>query len=316
MTDVVKPCIKWVGGKTQIIEYILNTIPSTIENNYHEIFLGGGSVLLALLSKQRNGDIQVKGKIYAYDKNPYIISLFNNIKRNKDKLLQQLRIFEHEYCNIDVMKGNKRPRNVDEAMGSKESYYYWVRERFNETKEKETVKVTAMFIFLNKTCFRGVYREGPNGFNVPFGNYKNPKFLSETHVDEIHKLIQNVEFISCDFEESTKIRKQSEISPRVPGVLENDTVYLDPPYAPETGKSFVGYTGDGFSLEKHQRLFHLIHELNKNNVNIIMSNSKVDLITKNFHNYFIKEILAKRRIHSTKPNSLTTEVIINNFIII
>jgi DNA adenine methylase len=154
---------------------------------------------------------------------------------------------------------------------------------------------------LNKTGFRGMYREGPNGFNIPYGHYKKtPSIVTKKELDEISNLIKNVEFIVSDFNNSIK------------NVKEGDFVYLDPPYAPENKKSFVGYTAEGFSLETHNKLFNEVKQFNNKNIKFIMSNAKVELVLNNFNNYNCEEIKARRAINSKNPESTTIEVIIYN----
>ena len=159
-----------------------------------------------------------------------------------------------------------------------------------------------MFIFLNKTCFRGVFRVGPKGFNVPYGHYKNPEIINKEHLDKVHELIKDVIFECSDF--SVSLSK----------VESNDFVYLDPPYAPENVNSFVGYTENGFKIENHKKLFGLIHELTETNIKIMLSNSDVNLVRENFLNekYKIISILCKRSINSKNPDSKAKEVIITN----
>ena len=161
-----------------------------------------------------------------------------------------------------------------------------------------------MFIFLNKTCFRGVFRVGPKGFNVPYGHYNNPEIINKEHLLEIHILIQNVVFECCDFNTSLTI------------VEPNDFVYLDPPYAPETDTSFVGYTENGFNIENHNKLFKLCNdEININNKKFMMSNSNTDFVKQHFteEKYSIKVITAKRSINSKNPDAKAKEVIIKNY---
>jgi DNA adenine methylase len=160
-----------------------------------------------------------------------------------------------------------------------------------------------MFIFLNKTCFRGVFRVGPKGFNVPYGHYNNPEIINKEHLHEIHNLIKNVIFECCDFSISLK------------NVEPNDFVYLDPPYAPETNTSFVGYTENGFNIEDHTNLFKLIHKLTETNKKIMLSNADVSLVHENFTNekYNTLSILCKRSINSKKPDAKAKEVIITNY---
>ena len=157
--------------------------------NYHEIFLGGGSVLLALLSYKKAGHIKITGggTINAYDINETLISLYKNIQSKHNELYTTLKqiIDEFNSCtdNEDSVL-NRKPKNLEEALTKPENYYYWSREKYNKLSEidKNGILGTALFIFLNKTCFRGLYREGPNGFNVPFGNYNNPEIINIEHI--------------------------------------------------------------------------------------------------------------------------------------
>ena len=227
--NTIKPILKLVGGKTQILDKLFANFPKEI-NNYHEPFLGGGSVLLALLSQVRLGKIKVSGTINAYDINEPLIYVYKNIQQRYNELYAILKTIIGE-LNACPEEGtlNRKSKTFEEATMSKENYYYWCRARYNglTAEEKRTPLGSALFIFLNKTCFRGVFRLGPNGFNVPYGHYKNPEIINKEHLEEVHQLIQNVRFECMDFVESMS------------QVAEGDYVYLDPPYAPETATSFV-----------------------------------------------------------------------------
>uniref|UniRef100_A0A6C0CUG7 site-specific DNA-methyltransferase (adenine-specific) n=1 Tax=viral metagenome TaxID=1070528 RepID=A0A6C0CUG7_9ZZZZ len=301
---IPKPILKWVGGKTQIIDKLIADFPVEI-NNYHEAFLGGGSVLLTLLSYVKNGIIKIHGNIYAYDLNEALVYVYKNIQTHHFKLYDTLQniIMDFNECGNGTI--NRTPKNIQEAKLAKENYYYWIRSEYNNlcTNDKKDALGSAMFIFLNKTCFRGVFRVGPKGFNVPYGHYNNPEIINKEHLEEIHHLIQNVVFECCDFNTSlTKIEP-------------NDFVYLDPPYAPETDTSFVGYTENGFNIENHNNLFKLIHVLTDTNKKIMLSNADVSLVRDNFTNekYKITSILCKRSINSKKPDAKAKEVIIKNY---
>jgi len=300
----LKPILKWVGGKTQILDKLIIDFPNEI-NNYHEIFLGGGSVLLALLTYVKNGTITINGNIYAYDLNEPLIYVYKNIQSHHIDLYNKLQdiIKEFNECGDGVI--NRKPLNIEEAKISKENYYYWTRSEYNKLSldDKKTTTGSAMFIFLNKTCFRGVFRVGPNGFNVPYGHYNNPEIVNKAHLEEIHELIQNVIFECCDFNLSLK------------NVKPNDFVYLDPPYAPEKDTSFVGYTENGFNTENHKNLFKLINDLTTADKKIMMSNADVNLVRENFTNekYNTTTILCKRSINSKNPDSKAKEVIIKNY---
>lgn len=298
---ITKPFLKWVGGKTQIINTILEQIPTVI-NDYHELFLGGGSVLLGVLSLLKDEKIIIKGDIFAYDINYNLISLYKNIQTNHNKLYEMVIEYRDEYDKYIGKDINRKPiEKPDKNTSSKESYYYWLRKEFNNS-EKGSINNSALFLFINKLCFRGMYREGKNGYNVPYGHYKKtPSIITKDDITYISELIKNVKFIHSDFIDSFKNIKSDE---------QNDFVYLDPPYAPENDKSFVGYDKNGFKAEKHQQLFSLTKQLK---CKLMMSNSNVDIVRNNFNEYNIKEIICRRAINSKHPESKTTEVIITNY---
>jgi DNA adenine methylase len=297
----MKPIIKWVGGKTQIIDKIMDYFPTNIYN-YHELFLGGGSVLFELLERKNENKININGTINAYDVNPILINMFINIRDNPIQIYKYIKKLIHHYNyykNNTNTNTNRKAKHINEIY-SKESFYYWLRYKFNKLKKKETsIRISAIFIFLNKTCFRGLYREGPNGFNVPYGNYNNPEIINKKHLLEVSKLIQNVNFYHMGFEESF-----SKIQPL-------DFVYLDPPYAPINNKSFVDYVADGFNIDKHKKLFELIkNKIVNNNSKFIMSNADVELVRNEFINYNIITVLCKRSINSKNPESKVNEILI------
>jgi len=301
---VPKPILKWVGGKTQIIDKLVSDFPVEI-NNYREAFLGGGSVLFTLLSFVKSGIIRIHGNIYAYDLNEPLIYIYKNIQTHHTELYDTLQsiIMDFNECGNGTI--NRTPTNLEEAKVAKENYYYWIRSKYNKLclNDKKGTLGSAMFIFLNKTCFRGVFRVGPKGFNVPYGHYNNPEIINKENLEEIHNLIQNVVFECRDFNTS------------LTNTEPNDFVYLDPPYAPETDTSFVGYTENGFNIENHNNLFKLIHTLTDTNKKIMLSNADVSLVRENFTNekYNTLSILCKRSINSKKPDAKAKEVIIKNY---
>ena len=349
-----KPFLKWVGGKTQIIDDVIKHVPKEMDN-YREIFLGGGSVLFAILSLQKEGKLTIKGKIFAYDINEALIHVYKNLQKNSDSLHKKLSEYIREYGSIatnkmeqvkednivasktgqddkaydeskadeesesdkkednveelSTSKKSKRqkttiPATLEEAKKSKEGYYYWQREQYNKIKNNSSVKCSALFMFLNKTGFRGMYREGPKGFNIPYGNYKKtPEIMDKQTFANIRELIQDVEFVCKDFTDS------------IANVSTGDFVYLDPPYAPETEKSFVGYTKNGFDSEFHKSLFDNIKKIHSKKVSFAMSNSSVTMVKSAFpesEGFYTEEVKARRAINSKDPGATTTEVIIYN----
>lgn len=264
----MKPLLKWVGGKTQILPQVLAEFPRSM-NSYHEPFLGGGSVLLGVLSS----DIDIQGIIHASDVNPHLINVYTAIRDTPDELIACLHKLE--------------------TTAEPEAYYYEVRNRFNTNEPKHGPQHAALFIYLNKMGFRGVYREGPNGFNVPYGHYKSPFRTPADEILAISPLLQKVQFHCQSFEAS------------LGAVTRGDFVYLDPPYAPQTATSFVGYVAGGFN--KHAELFEAIKLLP---CGFVMSNADMPLVRDSFAGYTIKSITCRRAIHSRDPASTAQEVLI------
>jgi len=252
-------------------------------NDYHEIFLGGASVCLGLLEYKNKGLIKIKGDIFAYDINEPLIYFYKNIQDN------------HQYFYEELIKIIEEFNKEDD----KESYYYYQRDIYNSLKDKKSIQASSLFLFLNKTCFRGIYRESKNGFNVPYGNYKNPEIINKNHLEEFRNLIKDVIFIHQDFNESLKKSFHA-----------NDFIYLDPPYYPEKDNSFVKYNKDGFNLNNHNNLMDILKE---NRFRFLMNNADVEYIRNNLFIYNIEEIICKRKINSKHPQSKTNELIIINY---
>lgn len=267
----MKPLLKWVGGKTQIIDEVLATFPREIDT-YHEPFVGGGSVLFAVLS---HPEIKVK-HVRASDNNSNLIVFYKHLQVDPETLHLAI---EHLF------------NTYDRAGPDKELFYYEQRERFRHLPP--CIEKSALLLFLNKTCFRGLYREGPLGFNVPYGHYKTtPKCPSLEELQCAQELLRRVTFRVCDFSDALS------------QVGEGDFVYADPPYAQETKTSFKEYTQNGYDQER------LFRDLQK--VMFTMSNANVPCVTEFFKDYKISFIKARRAIHCKNPSSTTTEVLITN----
>ena len=301
--DIPRPLLKWVGGKGQIIDKLLARIPRDM-HDYHEVFVGGGSFLVMILWAKEHNYIKISGEIIAYDLNTALIGTYNNIQSHKDELYAEIKKIEAEFNSCPV-KGEVKRKDISkaDALLSRESYYYWVRQLYNMQEDRCTILSSAYFIFLNRTSFRGMYREGPNGYNIPYGHYKNPKIVDKDELDYISNLIQDVHFKQHDFSKSFEC---------VTG--EGNFVYLDPPYAPENDKSFVGYTKDGFDAEQHKLLFHLTKNTSEKNM-IMMSNANVQLVRDNIspNDYKYEVISCRRAINAKDPSAKTEEVIITNY---
>ena len=197
---------------------------------------------------------------------------------------------------INSLKGIQKPSTIEEAKTSKESYYYWLRNKYNTIES--SVERSALFIILNKTCFRGMYREGPNGFNVPFGNYKKtPSIITKTRLDNISYLMKDVVFIHSDFKTSLK------------NIKENDFVYMDPPYYPIKKTSFVNYSKNGFNEENHEELFKICNEAK---YKFLLSNSNSDVVLEKLKKFYIQDIEVKREINSKNPAMKAKQILIYN----
>jgi DNA adenine methylase len=282
-----KPLLKWVGGKTQILNDVLSEFPSHM-NNYYEPFVGGGSVLFALLSQIHNGHIKLNGNVYASDLNERLINMYKNVQSNPNNVYYHLEQLKNMYAKCSA--------------SNKETMFYGARKQYNSMslQEAQGPLGAAVLIFLNKTCFRGLYREGPNGFNVPFGNYKIPSIPDREELLKISRLIHNVKFVCCPFQDSLK------------KVAKGDFVYLDPPYAPESNSSFVRYTNNGFNLSQHKELFTICNYMKNVDIDFVMSNADVELIHEHFKKdqYVYKVLRCKRVINAKNPASKTNEVLI------
>lgn len=307
------PFLKWVGGKTQIIDQVIERFPSKMRN-YHEIFLGGGSVLLAMLTCVADGRIKVTGKIYAYDLNETLIHVYKNIQSKPEALFERLIYLSESMGNCPFdddaatradqrFEIHRNPETLDELASSQESYYYWVRKEYNglSREARNDVIGSAMFIFLNKMCFRGLYRVGPNGFNVPYGHYKSLVLVGRDDLMAVSRLIQSVEFRCADFK--TSIADSA--------LKKTDFMYLDPPYVPIDAKSFVAYNKEGFGLNEHQELFRLCNETKGR---FLLSNAEAKLVTDAFtdERFTIDLVSCRRAINSKNPGGRVNEVLIKN----
>ena len=182
---------------------------------------------------------------------------------------------------------------------SKQYLYYYYRELFNKTDD--LLLKCALLYFLNKTSFRGLYREGPNGFNVPFGNYKNPTIYNEEKFKELNKIFNkyDVQFDHNDYKYINEV------------INKDDFVYFDPPYYPLKKTSFTSYNKDSFHKE-HDKLLDLCNDLDTKSINFVHSNSFCDYNNTSYSKYNLIKINCRRRINSKKPNDSNFELIIYN----
>lgn len=293
--QTAKPFLKWAGGKTQLISEIERNLPSKlVQGNftYIEPFVGSGAVLFWMLSNFPN-----LKKAVINDINQDLINTYKTIASNPNELISILEILQNEYHDLD---GN------DEK---KKQYYYDKRALYNTRKEEKTSQ-SALFIFLNRTCFNGLYRVNrKNEFNVPMGSYKKPTICDTENLLAVSEALQKVKILCGDFEQT------------LPYAEENSLFYFDPPYKPlsETS-SFNSYAKDDFNDEEQIRLRDFCSKLDKLNYHWILSNSDVkgknaedNFFDDLYSEFSIQRVNAKRSINANpKKRGLLTELLITN----
>ena len=292
-----KPFIKWVGGKGQLLSEINKLYPVELGKNinkYAEIFVGGGAVLFDILSKYKLDEV------YISDKNLELINTYKSIRDNVDILIKSLKGMEEQYILLD----NE----------NRKDYYYKKREEYNSLKinsEVNNIEKAILFIFLNKTCFNGLYRVNKKGkFNVPMGAYKKPKICDEENLKNVSLTLRNVKIVYADYRESEKF------------IDDKTFVYIDPPYRPlNITSSFTSYTENDFNDKEQIELAEYINVLNKKGAKIVISNSdpKNNDIDDNFFdklykNYNINRVKATRMLNSNASlRGAINELLITNY---
>lgn len=280
-----RPFLKWVGGKTQLLSDLTRSLPLKI-NNYYEPFLGGGALFFEL---KRLG--LINGESFLFDSNKGLVNTYNQIKHNVDEVISWL-----EYHSAEHAK-------------NKHEHYYACRNRYN-ANPKTTIFSASLFVYLNKTCFNGLYRENAEGeFNVPIGRYKNPQILDKENLILVSEALQDATVICCDFMELHSV-----------GFMDKDFVYLDPPYYPlENKKSFTSYSKQGFSTHNQVSLRNLFQWLGNDGespiTSVMLSNSNTDFIVGLYSRIAnIKVVEANRNINSKGgKRSKVQELIITNY---
>lgn len=272
LKDKTYPIVKWVGGKRQLMFELLQNLPKSY-NRYFEPFIGGGALFFEL--QPQNG--------YISDMNEELINLYMVVRDNIYDLIDDLN--KHEVSKEYFLK----IRNLDRT------------EKYNALSNTEKA---SRFIYLNRTCFNGLYRVNSQGqFNVPFGNYKNPRIVDTENLINCSKLLKNTEICCADF---SKILSK---------VKKDDFVYFDPPYVPlnETS-SFTSYTRDGFDIDMQFKLRDVCDELDSMGVKFMLSNSDTKLINELYSNYEIKKVFASRAINANgNGRGKITEVLVRNY---
>lgn len=299
-----KPFLKWAGGKSQLIPELSSRLPKAIIdegviNSYIEPFVGGGAFFFYLKSKYQIN------KAYLFDINKELIVCYKVLQSNPKELITHLTTLEMEY----------KDKNEDE----RRDYYYKIREKYNfqintfdyNNYGTSWIERAAFMIFLNRTCFNGLFRQNRNGeFNVPYGRYKNPKICDIDNIKKVNLALRNTDIICGDFSKSIKY------------VDYRSLVYFDPPYRPlNPTSSFTSYSKEEFTDEDQKRLAEFYKELDKKGAYLILSNSDPknqdpnDNFFDDLYKGFVIERVNAKRLINCDPNRRgeIKELIIRNF---
>ena len=297
---VAKPFLKWAGGKGQLIEQIENHLPRSVTltgkiKKYFEPFVGGGAIFFWLSQEYRIEEA------FLYDVNPEIIIAYQTIQSKTKALISGLRDIEREYFHTKKEKGEK--------------YFYDRRIEYNgfisSKVDNHKVRRTALIIFLNKTCFNGLFRVNTKGlFNVPFGRYENPNICDEENLLATSSALQNAEIACCDFSECLK------------HAVKESFIYFDPPYRPiSKTASFTGYIKNGFDDNEQRRLKLVFDKLDAIGADVMLSNSdpknidpKDNFFDDLYDKYEIHRLDATRMINcNSSKRGLIKEILITNY---
>ena len=308
-----KPFLKWMGGKGQLLKEIDKRLPKNVKNNeidyYYEPFVGAGSVFFHL-----KNNYSIKTSIIS-DINPELILTYRTIQKDYKELIKQLNPLKNNYKKLE--------KNIDEQ----KDYYKEIRDKFNDNLgkidlnakkiKKQHFERAAQMIFLNKTCFNGMFRVNKKGeFNVPAGRYKNPQIYDENNLIEINKLLNkdNVIIKTQDFSITEDYITEKSTS-------ENTFIYLDPPYRPlNKTSSFTQYYKNNFDDSEQIRLYKYIQRLSKKKIPLMLSNS--DSKTEDNQSFFrnlyqnqkVESVKARRNINANgKKRNAIDELIITNY---
>lgn len=277
----VAPFVKWAGGKRQLLPQIKERLPERY-NNYYEPFVGGGAVTFELLPE----------RALINDINKALINTYLQIQKVPEAFLKAVNELDEEMCE----------KRSDDFC---KEYYYSLREHYNDKlmKAEYDVELAALFVFINKHCFNGLYRVNGKGlFNVPYNNSRRMS-VNENIIMESSKYLQRVNIIDGDFEDACKNAKRG------------DFIFLDSPYAPLNPTSFESYTKEGFDIESHRRLAKFYDELTSRGCYCMLTNHNTDLINELYgkKGYKMDVVNVKRMINSDAKGRVGEEVIICNY---
>ncbi len=272
---VPRPFLKWAGGKTQLTKELLKRLPPDFKN-YHEPFVGGGALFFALMRAKN----KIK-KAYLADLNTELVDTYLAIRDDVETLITVLAGYPHD-----------------------RDFFYDIRAQ--APAEMDRAYRAARMIYLNKTCYNGLYRVNRKGkFNVPFGSYKSPKICDEVNLRAVSEVLQKVEIEQRSFETVLQCARK------------NDLVYFDPPYQPVSKTAnFTSYQPTGFGQAEQQKLSEVCHKLGAKQAKVMLSNSNATLIHELYstNGFCINKVQANRAINSNpKKRGKLTELIVTNY---
>jgi DNA adenine methylase len=286
---MVSPILKWAGGKRQLLDELYSRFPDSYEH-VHEPFFGGGALFFDLESE--NGTIN--------DTNSRLINFYKQVRDNPKELINLLRSFDDPESDPDP---ERRFSNTNRKGKEIKNYYYQQRELFNNRPygdEYDELEEAALLLYLNRTCYNGLYRENSSGgFNVPIGRYSNPDWVRAEEIRKASHVLDDTEIRNTGFEYITEVAK------------EDDLVYFDPPYEPMSPTAyFTDYSAEGFGKADQERLRDVAQELDEKGVNVILSNSGVMYEMYDEAGFYVEVEGATRAINSDAENRDEVEEII------
>ena len=273
INTTLTPFVKWAGGKTQLLPEIIKRVPKKF-NYYHEPFIGGGSVLLAL---------QPLGATIN-DINKELIHVYNTIKHQPLKLVQAIYKLDSYECDCN--------------------YYLKQKDYYNKliAEQRYNIDMAALFIFLNKHCFNGLYRVNQQGlFNVPWNKKTSGVSINIENILNISNYLQNVEIFNKDFEEVLE------------DCDEDDFIFIDSPYDPICENGFIDYSKEGFTKEDHIRLAKVFKKIDERGCYCMLTNHNTSLINELYYDFNIDIVDVRRSINSKGNDRRGQEIIITNY---
>ena len=286
-----KPFVKWVGGKTQLIDQLEALLPADFDQwenvTYIEPFVGGGAMLFYMLQTHSN----IKSAVIN-DINPDLTTCYKVVKESPSELVQSLKKIQKEYYALESEEARKQ-------------FYLQMRDEFN-TKALDDIRNTTLFFFLNRTCFNGLYRVNKAGlFNVPFGKYETPTICDANTIYADSELLQNVEILTGDYQQTLVHAKG------------NTLFYFDPPYRPlNSTSSFNDYNKEAFNDIAQKRLKEFCDQVERAGYKFMLSNSDCkDMFFDDLYlRYTIARVWASRSVNANpKKRGKLQEILVRNY---